>query len=301
MKNEILKVENLIKQFENKTIIDNISITVNKGDVYGLLGPNGSGKTTFLKTIVGVLISNKGKICIRNFDISKDRENAFSKIGGIIEYPIFYENLTGYKNLLLFGTLNNTSKKIIDETLDLVGLSEYKNKKVKTYSLGMKQKLGIARALLNKPDIVILDEPTNGLDATAINDFKNLIINLSKNQEVSFLISSHILSELEVICNRIGIIYNGRIVNEVYMEDIYDETIETIEIYTTNIKEIFNSIKKYDWIKNVETTSNGVIITIIKKHYNQFIKYLNTENIAFEYLSPIKRTLEDYYLEKIKG
>ncbi len=215
---KVLVCENLKKQVKRKVIIDNISFSVDKGEVVGLIGPNGAGKTTIIKSILGLINLTEGKVTINGYDIKKDFVKAIEKVGAIVENPDSYMYLSGYDNLKI--TANNykgITKSRIDEVTKIVGLENRIKDKVSTYSLGMRQRLGIAEAIINNPELLILDEPTNGLDVEGIIEIRNLIKDLS-HQGIAIIISSHNLTEIDNLCNRIIAIKNGKM--------IVDETIE---------------------------------------------------------------------------
>lgn len=215
---KVLVCENLKKQVKRKVIIDNISFSVDKGEVVGLIGPNGAGKTTIIKSILGLINLTEGKVTINGYDIKKDFVKAIEKVGAIVENPDSYMYLSGYDNLKI--TANNykgITKSRIDEVTKIVGLENRIKDKVSTYSLGMRQRLGIAEAIINNPELLILDEPTNGLDVEGIIEIRNLIKDLS-HQGIAIIISSHNLTEIDNLCNRIVAIKNGKM--------IVDETIE---------------------------------------------------------------------------
>ena len=215
---KILVCENLKKQVKRKVIIENISFSVDKGEVVGLIGPNGAGKTTIIKSILGLINLTEGKVTINGYDIKKDFVKAIEKVGAIVENPDAYMYLSGYDNLKI--TANNykgITKSRIEEVAKIVGLENRIKDKVSTYSLGMRQRLGIAEAIINNPELLILDEPTNGLDVEGIIEIRNLIKNLS-HQGIAIIISSHNLTEIDNLCNRIIAIKNGKM--------IVDETID---------------------------------------------------------------------------
>ena len=215
---EILKCENLKKIIKNKTLVENISFSANKGDIIGLVGPNGAGKTTIIKLILGVINLTDGKVLINGYDIQKDFVNAINKVGAIVENPDLYMYLSGYDNLkLIANNYRNITKERINEVIKIVGLEQRIKDKVSTYSLGMRQRLGIAEAIINNPELLILDEPTNGLDVEGIIEIRELIKELS-SKGIAILISSHNLTEIDNLCNRIIAIKNGKI--------IVNETIE---------------------------------------------------------------------------
>ena len=213
MQETILKCENLHKSFRKKEILKGVSLEIKSGDILGFIGPNGAGKTTTIKLILGLQKIGSGKVIINGFDIQKNFEKAITRVGAIIENPDLYMYLSGLDNLKLIANLyNGIDDKRINEVIKLVGLENRINDKVSKYSLGMRQRLGVAQAILHKPNLLILDEPTNGLDPEGIKDLRNLLIKLAKEENMGVLISSHNLSELESFCNRICIIKNGAIV-----------------------------------------------------------------------------------------
>lgn len=215
---KILVCENLKKQVKRKVIIENISFSVDKGEIVGLIGPNGAGKTTIIKSILGLINLTEGKVTINGYDIKKNFVKAIEKVGAIVENPDAYMYLSGYDNLKI--TANNykgITKIRIDEVAKIVGLENRIKDKVSTYSLGMRQRLGIAEAIINNPELLILDEPTNGLDVEGIIEIRNLIKKLS-HQGIAIIISSHNLTEIDNLCNRIIAIKNGKM--------IVDETID---------------------------------------------------------------------------
>ena len=213
MNEVILKCENLCKSFGKKQILNNVSLEVNQGDILGFIGPNGAGKTTTIKLILGLQSIDSGTVKINGYDIQKEFEKAIEKVGTIVENPDLYMYLSGYDNLKLISNMyKNISKKRIDEVVKLVKLEQRINDKVSKYSLGMRQRLGIAQALLHKPNLLILDEPTNGLDPEGIKELRELIKDLAEKENMAIVISSHNLSELESFCNKVTIIKNGKIV-----------------------------------------------------------------------------------------
>ncbi|HEM5319552.1 TPA: ATP-binding cassette domain-containing protein, partial [Streptococcus suis] len=212
---EVIKLKKLKKNFKGVASVDLERLTVRKGEIYGFLGPNGAGKTTTMKMILSLIEPTSGSIEVMNAPINKSNDY-LKYIGSMIEEPSYYPNLTGYENLLVFQKMLGFKEENILKTLELVGLSEEKNRKklVKAYSLGMKQRLALAFALVKEPQILLLDEPTNGLDPSGIHEIRELIIRLAKEAGLTIFISSHILSEIEQIADRVGIINHGRLVYE---------------------------------------------------------------------------------------
>lgn len=218
---EVIKLKKLKKNFKGVVSVDIERLTVRKGEIYGFLGPNGAGKTTTMKMILSLIEPTSGSIEVMNAPINKSNDY-LRYIGSMIEEPSYYPNLTGYENLLVFQKMLGFKEENILKTLELVGLSEEKNRKklVKAYSLGMKQRLALAFALVKEPQILLLDEPTNGLDPSGIHEIRELIICLAKEEGLTIFISSHILSEIEQIADRVGIINHGRLVYEGEIEKI---------------------------------------------------------------------------------
>ena len=215
MISNVLQIKNLQKGFKDTQVVNLSSLSVQQGEIYGFLGPNGAGKTTTMKMILSLISRTAGDIEVFGQSIGTDKQY-LNQIGSMIEEPSYYPNLTGYENLLVFQKILGFDKKNIQETLKIVGLAQPKNKKklVKDYSLGMKQRLALAFALVKKPRLLILDEPTNGLDPAGIHEIRELIIKLAKEQGITVFISTHILSEVEHIADRVGIINHGQLVYE---------------------------------------------------------------------------------------
>ncbi|MFB7155343.1 ABC transporter ATP-binding protein [Lysinibacillus sp. NPDC056232] len=210
----MIEVQNVSKTLNKRKVIQNMTFNIMKGDICGFIGPNGAGKTTLMKMATGLIKPNDGEILINGIDVQKDREKALSGVGAIIEVPVFFEYISGRKNLRNLARLNsgmNRKEQLnkVEEVLELVGLKDRGNDLVKNYSLGMKQRLGIAQSLLNNPSIVILDEPSNGLDPVGMKDLRELILSLAKKFEITFFISSHLLDELQKICNKYIFIKEG--------------------------------------------------------------------------------------------
>ena len=218
---KVLEVSHLSKSFGNRKILDDINLEIFEGDIVGLIGPNGAGKTTLIKTILNLYHYDKGNVKICGYDTKLELKKALTKIGCIIENPDMYENITGRKNLQITEILSiDDDKEYTDKIIRLVKLEDRINDKVKTYSLGMKQRLGLANALLKHPKFLILDEPTNGLDPLGIKELRDILKKISQDNNMSILISSHILSEVENLCDRIIIIDKGKITSEFGIEEI---------------------------------------------------------------------------------
>ncbi len=219
--NKVLEVKNLTKYFDNRKVLDNVNVDIYEGEIVGIIGPNGAGKTTFIKTILSFYNYKSGTVKIYDYNIKTHLEEALSKVGAIIENPDMYEHLTGRKNLEITELINDIKdKEYVEEIINFVGLENRINDKVKKYSLGMKQRLGLANALIKRPKLLILDEPTNGLDPHGIRNLREMLKKISEESNMSILISSHILAEVENICDRIIIIDKGKIIDEFGIEEV---------------------------------------------------------------------------------
>lgn len=244
--NKVLEVEKLSKYFGKRMIINNINFTIHEKEIVGLIGPNGAGKTTIIKTILNLYRSSNGTVKICGYDTKKELEKALSKTGSVIENPDMYLNISGKKNLKITALINDIKDdNYINEIIKFVGLEDRINDKVKKYSLGMKQRLGLANALIKKPKLLILDEPTNGLDPMGIRDLRMILKKISEEKNMGILISSHILSEVENICDRVIIIDKGNIIKDLGIEEVKykNKSLEELFIDTTNSYESGGSIE----------------------------------------------------------
>ena len=288
---EILKCSNLNKSFGRKKILNNVSLSLEEGDVLGFIGPNGAGKTTTIKLILGLQSIDSGTVTICGYDIKKEFTKAIKNVGGIIESPDMYLYLSGYDNLKLIANLYGVSKEKIDEVVKLVGLEKRIYDKVSKYSLGMRQRLGIAASLLNDPKLLILDEPTNGLDPEGNKQIRNLILKLSK-KGIAILVSSHALSELESIVNKVVIIQKGSIVETSTLEEVKR---------SKNSYYIFEVDKIKD-LDNIEKISeNSFKVNINREEIPEFINKLIDKKIKIYSIYEDKLSLEDAFLKRTGG
>ena len=203
------------------------------GEVFGFLGPNGAGKTTTIKMVMGFLFADSGEIIVNNYSLKKNYEKAMSYLGGIVENPEMYKELTGRTNLEMYARLHNVDKKRIDQVVEMVGMTARVNEKVKKYSLGMKQRIGLAQALLHSPKVLILDEPTNGLDPMGVKELRDILKHLAHDQGVAVVVSSHMLSEMELMCDRVGIIAKGKLIGVKNIKDLLSVSGKTPYKFTT--------------------------------------------------------------------
>lgn len=288
---EILRCSNLNKSFGKKKILNNVNILLEEGDILGFIGPNGAGKTTTIKLILGLQNIDSGNVSICGYDIEKEFTKAISNVGAIIESPDMYSYLSGYDNLKLIANMYNIKKEKILEVVKLVGLEKRINDKVSKYSLGMRQRLGIAAALLNDPKVLILDEPTNGLDPEGNKEVRDLIKKLAE-KKIGILISSHALSELESIVNKVVIIQNGSIVEENTIDKIKREE----ESYY-----IFEVDKVIDINNNIKLSDNKFKIKIDREDIPMFINILIKKDIKIYAIYEEKLSLEEAFLKRTGG
>lgn len=254
-----LKIENLNKSIGKRQILHDISFETYKGEVFGFLGPNGAGKTTTIKIAVGLLSLDEGNITVNGSTLSKNFEGAMQDIGAIVENPEMYKKLSGMQNLRQYARLRSTKENPItqariDEVVNLVKLSNRINDKVKKYSLGMRQRLGVAQALLHKPALLILDEPTNGLDPAGIKELRDVLKDAAHKENMGVLVSSHLMSEMELMCDRVGIIVNGRLVDVQPIGDLMRSALHDRVIYRFGVSDAESALKLFPEIPDEDKT-----------------------------------------------
>lgn len=294
----ILECKNLCKTFGKKQILHNVSFEIKKGDILGFIGPNGAGKTTTIKLILGLQSITSGKVLINGYDVEKEFTKAIEKVGAIVENPDMYMYMSGYDNLKLVANMyKGITTKRIDEVVKLVKLENRINDKVSKYSLGMRQRLGIAQAILHNPNLLILDEPTNGLDPEGIKEMRELLVDLTKKEEMAILISSHNLAELDNFCNKICIIKNGEIIetNEItaIKKDIEHQQFSVEIDNTKDIKKLYSEA----------TIVNDKIFKISMKKENipNLVVNLVNNNIKIYEIKEDEKSLEDAFFERTGG
>lgn len=291
--NKLLECKNLFKKFGRKQILKDVTFEIDEGDILAFIGPNGSGKTTTIKLILGLQKINSGKVIINGYDIEKDYVKAIEKVGAIVENPDTYMYLTGWQNLKMISSCyKNITDEKINEIVEYVGLKNRINDKVSKYSLGMRQRLGIAKALLNDPNILILDEPTNGLDPEGIKDLRVLLKRLAKTG-MGILISSHNLAELESFCNKVLIIESGHIIESSEVNEFKKN--ENKYIFSVNDTSNLNIDGAYE-IEKTSFSLNGS-----KEEISSVIKKLVKNNIDIYEVKEDKLTLEEAFLKKTGG
>ena len=297
----MLELQNINKNFGDFSAVEGLSLTVNKGDVYGFLGPNGAGKSTTLRMILGLIKPTSGEIFFKGNKIDGKSKSYLKDIGSLIERAEMYESISAQDNLRLLGKLSNVPNlnSKVDDLLKEVGLFDRRNSKVKTFSQGMKQRLGIAQAVLHEPNLLLLDEPSNGLDPQGQIDMRNLIMKINKERDITIIISSHILSEIELMANRMIILSNGKKVVEGEVQSLLTEndmkvklkisSVLNLESLCNNLNSSIVSIEKVDELYEVELQMTFQAIP-------DLIAALNANGINVFQVNPI-RSLEEYYIK----
>ena len=322
---KVLECKNLNKKIGKKDILKNVSLEVQEGDILGFIGPNGAGKTTTIKLILGLQKITSGEVKINGYDIKRDFEKAIERVGTIVENPDLYMYMSGLENLKIIARLyKNVDQKRVEEVIKLVGLENRIKDKVSKYSLGMRQRLGIAQAILHKPNLLILDEPTNGLDPEGIKQLRDLLTKLAKEEKMAILISSHNLAELESFCNKVSIIQNGEIIETSTLEEakrvdgkmIYEIELDStagVEIILDNSalehikednlqqKQDTREISKQE-SKNVEIIDSNIIkIYASKEEIPEIVVKLVNNNKKIYKVCEDLTSLEDAFLKKTGG
>jgi ABC-type multidrug transport system ATPase subunit len=296
--NKIIEVKNLSKDFNEIRAVDDLSFTVEEGQVYGFLGQNGAGKSTTIRMLLTLIRPTAGSISIFGLDLYKHRNEILRQVGAIIEKPDLYKYLTALENLKLFSAMSGvrlTEKKLMEQ-LEMVGLAERAKSKVKTYSQGMKQRLGIATALVHDPRLIILDEPTNGLDPQGIADIRNLILELSHEKNKTLVVSSHLLGEMELIADAMLIINKGKKIVEGKKAVLLDPADTDVELETDSEEETIRVIRSSEWSDRIGTYNNGkILLRIRKSEVPALNRMLVSNNINVISLRQ-RHSLEDYFL-----
>ncbi|WP_421380073.1 ABC transporter ATP-binding protein [Bacillus salacetis] len=294
----ILELKNVSKVIKGRKIIDSLSFGVQEGEVFGFLGPNGAGKTTTIRMIVGLMGITEGDIVVNGVSVKSNFEGAIRDIGAIVENPELYKFLSGYKNLQQFARMHKgITDERIKEVVELVGLTERIHDKVKTYSLGMRQRLGIAQCLLHNPKLLILDEPTNGLDPAGIREIRDYIRRLASENGMAVIVSSHLLSEMEMMCDRIGIIQKGKLVDVQQVKEfvqgselVYQLELGDAEKASIVIQEAFPDFQH-------KLNEGKLQIALTKEQVPELVSILVQHTIDIYSVMPVAKTLEDRFLE----
>jgi len=293
----IVDLKNVSKVIKGRKIIDSLSFQVEEGEVFGFLGPNGAGKTTTIRMIVGLISMSDGDIFICNESVRDQFEKAIQHVGAIVENPEMYKFLSGYENLLHYARMmKGISKEKIMETVELVGLTERIHDKVRTYSLGMRQRLGLAQSLLHDPKVLILDEPTNGLDPAGIREIRDHLRMLARERNMAVIVSSHLLSEMEMMCDRIGIIQEGKLVDVQLVKD-FVAVEQVFEIELNPVDTAINYLKNVYPDVQMTSSESGISLTVTRDKIPEIIKTLVLQDFRIFGIKEVSKTLEDRFLE----
>ncbi|MGG3915620.1 ABC transporter ATP-binding protein [Bacillus sp. es.034] len=294
----VVQLQSVSKVIKGKTIIDNLTFDVYEGEVFGFLGPNGAGKTTTIRMIVGLMNISKGDVLISGKSIKKDFEGAIKDVGAIVENPELYKFMSGYQNLKHFARMQKgISDERMKEVIELVGLTDRINDKVKTYSLGMRQRLGLAQCLLHKPKLLILDEPTNGLDPAGIREIRAYIRKLAQEEGMAVIVSSHLLSEMEMMCDRIGIIQSGKLVDVQQVRDFVEGSEQVYHFEINDVEKIKAVLNSFDPGIKFESQGSQVQVALTKEQVPDVIRALVEADVQIYSVMPVAKTLEDRFLE----
>lgn len=297
MTEPIVELKHLTKTIGKKTLIDNLSLSLYPGQITGFLGPNGAGKTTTIRMMVGLMKATSGEVIIDGVSLNENQEEALSKVGVIVENPEMYKFMSGYKNLVHFARMHKgVTKERIDEVVRQVGLQNRIHEKVGTYSLGMRQRLGLAQALLHRPKFLILDEPTNGLDPAGIREFRTYLRKIAQADNVSVFVSSHMLSEIELMCDRVAVIQNGKLVDIREMDDTA-ESFYYVEATPVQQTEKLLVEEGYE----VQAFQKGFVVPIEQQQVPQMVATLAAQQLQIYAIQPYRKTLEDAFLEMTGG
>lgn len=302
MEQVLVQLQNVTKRIGKRTIIDSLTLDLPPGEVFGFLGPNGSGKTTTIRMMVGLMSITSGEIKIDGYSVKNEYEKAIRHVGAIVENPEMYKYLTGYQNLIHFARMvPDVTKERVQEVISLVGLNARIHDKVKTYSLGMRQRLGVAQALLHRPKLLILDEPTNGLDPAGIRELRDYLRRLSKQEGIAVFVSSHLLSEMELMCDRVAIIQNGKLIDiRVIQGEQGKAASHAIQIETDNLQRAAEVLTALG--ATVQINDNGMLFTAgdrqKRAEYNAALVHAG---LLVYSIREESKSLEDQFLEVTGG
>jgi ABC-2 type transport system ATP-binding protein len=299
----ILTLDRVTKKIGAKTIIDNLSFEVRRGEVFGLLGPNGAGKTTAIRMMVGLMSITEGRILIDGLDVRTEFEAAMTRVGAIIENPEFYKFLSGYRNLLHFARMiPGITEERIREIVQLVGLQHRIDDKVKTYSLGMRQRLGVAQAILHRPKLLILDEPTNGLDPAGIRELRDYLRRLAELEGIAVLVSSHLLSEM---CDRVAIIQNGKLMDVRTLRETPESAPSAVRPVAFEVDRVAEAAERLRALAgsaaSVQAEAGRVVAMLTHEQIPEMVAGLAAAGFRLYGVSKLEKSLEDQFLEATRG
>lgn len=303
MKKVVLKTYNITKKYGEQLAVDNVNMTIKKGDIYGFIGKNGAGKTTLIRLITGLIHKSSGEIELLGVNEENELNKARTMVGSLIESPSLYTNMTARENLEVSRLVRNIpGKKCIDEVLELVGLKDVEKKKVKNFSLGMRQRLGIANALMGNPKLLILDEPINGLDPMGIVEIRELLKKINKEKDMTILISSHILSELSELATTYGIISNGKLIEEITAKQLSEKCRQYIDLKVDDTARAVILLERELGISDYEVLedSNMKVFSNLD-NVGEVNSLLSRSGIIVESISVKGENLEEYFMNKVGG
>ena len=300
--NYVMETQNLTKKYQNVTVVDHVNLHIPKGKIYGLLGRNGAGKTTIMKMMLQLVSPTDGKIIMFGKDYREQVKDTYQKIGSIIETPGFYTNLTGQENLEILARLRrNVSKESVLHALEIVGLDKEKKKQFSDYSLGMKQRLGIAAAIMHQPQLLILDEPINGLDPIGISEIRQFLYELSRTKGTTILISSHVLNEIEQIADMIGVINQGKLVEEVNMQELHKRKRKYVVFTVSDPLIASRMLENRCKVRDYEIQEHTIKIFEPEFNIGYFNQILVENQVVVTAINSCEENLEDYFTELIGG
>ena len=298
----VIETQNLTKKYQTATVVDQLNLHVPRGKIYGLLGRNGAGKTTIMKMMLQLVRPTEGNILMFGNSYQEQKYNTYQRIGSMIETPGFYMNLTGQENLEILARFRKKiSKDAVKNALAIVGLDQEKKKPFSDYSLGMKQRLGIAAAIMHEPELLILDEPINGLDPIGISEIRQFLCELSRTKGTTIFISSHVLSEIEQIADMIGVINKGKLVEEINMNELHKKKRKYVIFTVSDSEKASLLLKKQCGIVDCETEDNMIKIYDHNLNVGDFNKILVENQLLVTGINTCEENLEDYFSELIGG
>ncbi len=295
----IVSLRGVTKRIGRKTIIDNLTFDVPQGEIFGFLGPNGAGKTTTIRMMVGLMAITQGEILIKGKNVKREFEQAIRHVGAIVENPEMYKYLSGYHNLIHYARMvPGVTKERIDEVVSLVKLENRIHDKVKKYSLGMRQRLGVAQALLHRPSLLILDEPTNGLDPAGIRELRDYLRYLTRTEGITVIVSSHLLSEMELMCDRVAILQQGKLVDVKPIQDFVGshDGIEVYFIEASPSEQALTVLSGMEGIREAKAVPEGLEVVTDRERIPELLAHLIRANVRVYGVRPQRQSLEDRFL-----
>lgn len=300
----VLSIQQLSKTIGKRTIVNRVSFDIYPGEIFGLLGPNGAGKTTIIRMIVGLIRATEGEVFINGISVQKQFEEAIQHVGAIVENPELYKFMSGYQNLVHFAKMvEGVTPERIDEVISLVRLDERIDDLVKTYSLGMRQRLGVAQAILHRPSLLILDEPTNGLDPAGIRELRDYLRYLAREEGIAILVSSHLLAEMELICDRVAIIQQGQLIDVKKVEEWGPEQTGStwVEFEVDQIERVPTALQELGWDRPWTEVERGFTIELTREQIAELNVALVGQGVKVYGIKVLEKRLEDRFLEITGG